>query len=473
MPLKYLTNFLLAKNRGYSTQLPKEPIDWLTQPASRFFKIEAAAGLVLLFFTLLALCLANSPLGEPFMHLWEMSIGLNIGAFVFERSLHAWINDAVMTLFFFLIALELKRELVLGELRKPRLAMLSVSAAIGGMFVPALIYLYFQLGDVGQNGWGTVMATDTAFVIGCLALLGRRIPKSLRVFMLSLAIVDDLGAIVVVALGYNNQIDGFYVAAALIGFAIVKLMAFIGIRSIALFFIVGGLIWLFVDASGIHATVTGVILGLMTPTNKWVGDDRLHSIMDCVVSVPSESHSSGTVVNREILKTAEAAAREALSPVERLESMLHPWVGFVVMPLFAFANAGIVLTTTDFTAPVTMAVFLGFVAGKPIGICLFTWITVRLKIAILPPNLHWRLILAGGMLAGIGFTMAIFIANLAYSTAQINAAKLGILLASLFSALSGLILLRFSTISCNSSRDSLNNAAEPAFEMPTKPLERQ
>ncbi len=431
--------------RGHPTQLPKAHIDWLIQPVSRFLKIEAAAGAVLLMTALAALYLANSPYSEWFNRLWHISIGVNIGSIEFERSLHAWINDAVMTLFFFLIALELKREMVLGELRSPRLAMLSISAAIGGMLLPASIYLYFQFGEPGQQGWGTVMATDTAFVIGCLALLGTRIPKSLRVFMLSLAIVDDIGAIIVVAVGYTDQIHWNAIGAALLGFVVVKAMTLIGVRSITLFFIVGGLIWLVVDASGIHPTVTGIILGLMTPTHKWVNDDRLHTIMDCVVAYPPGDHWSGDTLNRQVLKTAEAAAREALSPVERLEIMLHPWVGFVVMPLFAFANAGIPLTGTNFMAPVTLAVFLGFVLGKPAGVVLFSWVAVQLRIATLPKDLPWRSILAGGMLAGIGFTMALFIANLAYSPEELSAAKLGILCASAFSALMGLILLRFFT----------------------------
>lgn len=420
-------------------------IDWLIHPVSRFLKIEAAAGAVLLMATLLALYLANSSYSEIFSRLWHISIGVNIGSFEFERSLHAWINDAVMTFFFFLVALELKREMVLGELHNPRLAMLSISAAMGGMLLPALIYLYFQFGQSGQQGWGAVMSTDTAFVIGCLALLGTRIPKSLRVFMLSLAIVDDIGAIIVVAIGYGNSINWFAIGAVLLGLIVVKAMAFLGIRSITLFFMVGGLIWLVVDASGIHPTVTGIILGLMTPTDKWVSDDRLHTIMDTVVAYPPGDHWSGDTLDRKALKTAEAAAREALSPVERLEILLHPWVGFVVMPLFAFANAGIPLMGADFTAPVTMAVFFGFVLGKPAGVVLFSWVAVQLRIATLPTDLPWRLILAGGMLAGIGFTMALFIANLAYSPEQLNAAKLGILSASAFSALVGLILLRFFT----------------------------
>ncbi|NHO63961.1 Na+/H+ antiporter NhaA [Aestuariicella hydrocarbonica] len=429
-------------NQDHATHLPKEYIDRLTQPLARFFQVEAAAGIVLLFFTMLALYLANSPLSESFVHFWDISVGVNIGTFEFERTLHHWINDAVMTMFFFLIALELKRELVLGELNDLKVAMLSISAAIGGMLVPALVYLFFQWGQPGQHGWGTVMATDTAFVIGCLALLGTRIPKSLRVFMLSLAIVDDLGAIVVVTLGYGNQIDWLAIALAVVGFSAVKAMALLGVRSITLFFMIGGGIWLAVDASGIHPTVTGVILGLMTPTTKWISDDRLHTIMDCVVAYPRGDHESGNKLDRKALRTAEAAAREALSPVERLEILLHPWVGFLVMPLFAFANAGIPITVTDFTTPLTIAVFLGFVLGKPVGVLLFSWLAVQLHMAILPKDLTWRIILGGGLLAGIGFTMAMFIANLAFGEEQINTAKLGILSASLISAVAGWTLLR-------------------------------
>ncbi|BFM11997.1 Na+/H+ antiporter NhaA [Simiduia litorea] len=424
-------------------QLPEERIDWFVEPIARFVQVETAAGVVLLLFTVIALILANSPLSDVFRNLWHLSVGINIGTIVFERSLHSWINDAVMTLFFFLIALELKRELVLGELREPRLAMLSVSAAVGGMLVPALIYLAFQYQEPGQNGWGTVMATDTAFVIGCLALLGKRIPKSLRVFMLSLAVVDDIGAIIVVAIGYGSDLNWLFIGLALLGFLSVKTMAFLGVRNISLFFIAGGLIWLAVDASGIHPTITGVILGLMTPTKQWVSDDRFHTIIDSVVDNTSFDPSGDQALDPEVLKTTEAAAREVLSPVERLEIALHPWVGFVVMPLFAFANAGISFAGADFESSLTLAVVISFVMGKPVGVFLFSWLAVKLHLAVTPVDLSWRMILGGGMLAGIGFTMALFIANLAYSPDQINAVKLGILSATMLSALSGLLLLRF------------------------------
>lgn len=443
MGIKKLTKSFLAENRGDSEQLPQSPIDWITQPLGRFFKIEAAAGLVLLLFTLLALYLANSQFSAQFAALWEIPIGISVGSLSFERSLHAWINDAVMTLFFFLIALELKRELVLGELRKPKLALLSISAAAGGMIVPASIYLLFQFGQAGQHGWGTVMATDTAFVIGCLALLGTRIPKSLRIFMLSLAIVDDLGAIMVVALGYGNTLDWLFLGAAFIGLVIIKCMSSLGIRSLALFFAAGSILWLMIDAAGIHPTVTGVVLGLMTPTSRWVSDNKLHDIVNALWRPIAKEYTDQTHLHTRLLRTAESAAREALSPVERLEFLLHPWVGFVVMPLFAFANAGIPLNNQDMPTSIMLAIFFSFALGKPAGVCLFSWFAIQTKLAERPAELSWGLILAGGILAGIGFTMAIFIANLAYAPEQINAAKLGILTASLFSSVIGIALLFF------------------------------
>lgn len=444
MRIKRITT-LLAKSRGNAEQLPSSPIDWITQPLGRFFKIEAAAGLILLLFTLLALYLANSEFNSQFVSLWKIPIGISIGSFSFERSLHAWINDAVMTLFFFLISLELKRELVLGELRNPRIALLSISAAAGGMLVPASIYFLFQFGEVGQQGWGAVMATDTAFVIGCLALLGKRIPKILRIFMLSLAIVDDLGAIIVVAVYYGNTLDWLFFGYAIIGCLVIKCMSLLGIRSLALFVSAGCIVWLLVDAAGVHPTVTGVVLGLMTPTQRWVSDRKLHRIVNALWEPISTEYKNQTLMHTKLLKTAESAAREALSPVERLELLLHPWVGFVVMPLFAFANAGIPLNDSDMPSSIIMAIFFSFVIGKPVGIFLFSWVVIQARLVDRPVDLSWGLILAGGILAGIGFTMAIFIANLAYAPEQINAAKLGIIIASLFSSIVGITSLLFIT----------------------------
>jgi NhaA family Na+:H+ antiporter len=376
---------------------------------------------------------------------WELPVGIRIGSFEFARSSREWINDGLMTLFFFVVALELKRELVLGELRSPRMAAFSIAAALGGMLVPAALYLTLQLGREGVHGWGTVMATDTAFVIGCLALLGRRIPQNLRIFMLSLAIVDDIGAILVVAIGYSSQLAWGALALGVLGMASVRGMAVLGVRRISLYFLLGAVIWLAVDASGIHATITGVVLGLLTPTGRWVSDDRLQAILDRVVADPSGDRRSDLAEGRRAWRLSEVAIRETLSPVERLEMMLHPWVSFAIMPLFAFANAGMPLAATDLGSPVTLAILIGFMIGKPVGILTFGWLAVRSGLASRPPDMGWEMLAGGGLLAGIGFTMALFIADLAFDDALINAAKLGILSASVASAAAGLAVLAWAT----------------------------
>jgi NhaA family Na+:H+ antiporter len=422
-------------------RLPAGFVDRLTKPFAYFLHIQAAAGTVLLLFTVAALVLSNSPWSHSFLSGWETPLGIRLGSFELDRSLKEWINDALMTLFFFLVALELKRELVLGELKNPRMAALSIAGAVGGMLMPAALYLTLQSAHPGASGWGTVMATDTAFVIGCLALMGSRIPQSLRVFMLSLAIVDDIGAILVVAIGYNSHISWVAISLAAGGIVVVRTMALAGVRTFPAYFLAGVLIWIAVDASGIHATITGVILGLMTPARRWVSNERLYAILDRVVVHPAGDDGSGATRDRRTLQVAEIAARESLSPVERLEIGLHPWVGFVIMPLFAFANAGLPLGLSDLSHSVTLAVFVGFALGKPVGVLAFSWLAVRLSIAIRPPDLSWRMLAGGGLLAGIGFTMALFIANLAFNKALIDSAKLGIFLASVVSAVAGLALL--------------------------------
>jgi len=436
---------LNRRTRPGLNQLPPELADRFTQPFARFLRIEAAAGAILLLFTFGALACSNSPWSHPFLEFWQARVGLRIGAFEFSRSLKHWINDGLMTLFFFVVALELKRELILGELKTLRMAALSLAAALGGMFVPAAAYLLLQTGEPGAHGWGTVTATDTAFVIGCLAILGSRIPQSLRVFLLSLAIFDDIGAILVVAIGYGSALNWGALGLVVLGLAIVAALARLGIRSIPIYFMVGSLVWLALDASGIHATLTGVILGLMTPTRGWVSDKRLHAILDRVVAYPRGKHWSRDTAARHDLLVAGVATREALSPVERLEMMLHPWVGFVIMPLFAFANAGVPISAGDFRASVTSAVFVGFAFGKPVGVLGASWLAVRLGLALRPADLSWRMLAGGSLLTGIGFTMAIFIADLAFSERLLNPAKLGILAASCASAAAGMLTLLWLT----------------------------
>lgn len=428
------------QGRSDFSRLPHESVQRLTRPLARFLRIEAVAAAVLLFFTVAAVGLANSPWAEAFLGVWETPMGLQIGSLAFVRSMKDWIGDGLMTLFFFLVAVELKRELVLGELRQPRMAALSVSAALGGMAVPAALYLLLQSGQPGEAGWGVVMSTDTAFVIGCLALLKSRIPQSLRVFMLSLAIVDDIGAILVVAIGYGHNLSWSALAFAVVGLAVVRLMALVGIRSIALYILAGVFIWFAVDRSGVHATISGVLLGLMTPTGRWVSDERLYGILDRVIAYPAGNEGSGDTRDRQSLRLAETAARETLAPAERIQIALHPWVAYLVMPLFAFANAGVSLSPGDLGGSISVAVFVGFALGKPAGILAFTWLALRLG-AMRPPELEWKLLAGGGILAGIGFTMALFISNLAFDRSLLDQAKLGIFLASLFSAAVGLAFL--------------------------------
>jgi NhaA family Na+:H+ antiporter len=429
------------------SRLPKVPADRLTKPFMRFLRIEAMAGAVLLLSTLVALTLANSSWSSSFLALWDIHAGINLGGSEISRSLKHWINDGLMTLFFFVIALELKRELVLGELRDPRAALLPVAAAIGGMIVPVSVFLLIVGGGPGASGWGTVMSTDTAFVIGCLAVLGSRIPETLRLFLLSLAIFDDVGAILVVTIAYGGTLNWLALGVAGLGFVAVAAVARLGVRSIPVYFAMGGVIWLAFDASGIHATLTGVILGLMTPARSWVSDRRLHAILDRVVAYPPGDHWSSDTAARDDLNKAGIATREALSPIERLEIALHPWVAFGILPLFALANAGVPMIAAKFDPSLTTAIFMAFVAGKPVGVILFSFLAVKSRLVIRPGELSWGLLAAGGLLTGIGFTMALFIAELAFDSTLLNSVKLGVMMASVISAAAGFLVLIWLTSS--------------------------
>lgn len=424
-----------------ATNLPSEIIHKFTHPLSRYLKVQAAAGPILLFATFIAITLTNSSLSESFHEFWEIEAGFRIGSFSMMRTLRHWVNDGLMTLFFFVVALELKRELVLGELRNPRMAMLPLAGALGGMFLPALFYLFMMQDRAGQQGWGIVMATDTAFVIGCLALLGSRIPASLRLFLLSLAIFDDVGAIMVVAFGYGAAIDWYSLSFGFAGLLVIFVTARMGVRSLFVYSFWGFLVWTCFDFSGLHPTIAGVILGLMTPARGWISDERLRFILGRMLAYPEGDHWSGDTTDRHDLRQAGVAMREVLSPIERLEIRLHPWVGFVVMPIFALANAGVEISIQALKQPISMAIIIGLVFGKSIGVFIASWLAVRFGIASLFSNLNWPLIAAGGMLTGIGFTMSLFIAGLAFDSSQLATAKIGILSASILAATLGTFTL--------------------------------
>jgi NhaA family Na+:H+ antiporter len=426
-------------------RLPSEIADQLTRPFARFLKVESAAGVILLVATTAAIILSNSGLSGAASGFWETELGFHFGSADFSRSLRHWINDGLMTLFFFVVALELKRELVHGELRRFRMAAFSFAGALGGMLVPAALYLTLLYGKPGMNGWGTVMATDTAFVIGGLALLGSRVPAGLRLFLLTLAIFDDVGAILVVAIGYGGALSWIALVVAVVVVAAIAAAARVGIRSVPVYSFMGVGLWLALDASGIHPTLAGVVLGLITPAREWVTDQRLHAIFERVLSYPEGRHWSGDTADRADLRRAAVAAKEALSPVERLELRLHPWSGFVIMPIFALANAGVRLSRADVGDPIAGAVFVGLVVGKPIGVMAMSWLAARVGVATRPDGLKWSALAAGSLLTGIGFTMSLFIAGLAFDPARLGAAKIGILAASVVSGAAGLLTLRWLT----------------------------
>lgn len=430
-----------SKNQG----LPHEIIHQITEPLSRYLKIEALTGAMLLLGTIAAIILMNSSWANAYHSFWEVPVGLNLGGLDFSRSLRHWISDGLMTLFFFLVALELKRELVLGELRNFRVAALPLAGAIGGMLVPVLFYLSITHGQPEAKGWGVVMATDTAFVIGCLALLGSRIPASLRLFLLSLAIFDDVGAILVVALGYGNKLNWIALTLGFLSLTLVVVVTRIGVRSIPIYSCIGLIAWLCFDASGIHTTVAGVVLGLLTPARSWVSDERLRANFARILSHPPGDHWSDNISDRKELYEAATSATETLSPVERLELKLHPWVGFLIMPLFAFANAGIVITADTLKDPATLSIVIGLALGKPLGVFSLSWISVRLGIAHLFPSLDWPLLAAGSLLTGIGFTMSLFVAELAFQPSLLVPIKMGIMVASLTSMTLGITALFYLT----------------------------
>jgi NhaA family Na+:H+ antiporter len=343
-----------------------------------------------------------------------------------------------MTIFFFVVGLEIKRELVAGELSDPKKAALPVMAALGGMVAPATIYLLLQHGEPGEPGWGIPMATDIAFVVGFLALLGSRAPLGLKILLLSLAIADDIGAVLVIAIFYSTQVSFAALGLAALGFAAVYGLNQIGVRSIAVYVLIGAAIWVAFLKSGVHPTVSGVLLGLMTPANAWVGRSTLYSVMaDNLQRLVGDEDDA----RHETFGQVGAAAREAVSPLERLEAALHPWVAFVIMPVFALANAGVRIEPSAFGHPVALAVAAGLFLGKPLGILLFSWTAVRTGIATLPSGVTWKVMLGAGCLAGIGFTMSLFIAGLALDETLLSAGKIGTLTGSAVSALAGMVLL--------------------------------
>jgi NhaA family Na+:H+ antiporter len=421
-------------------KLPNPPIQRLARPLARFLHIESLGGIVLFVCAVVAMIVANSSAAPWWDKLWHTHVAIEIGTLKLGGDLgHFLINDVLMTIFFFVVGLEIKRELVTGELREPRKAALPVVAALGGMLVPAGLYFALMHGKPGERGWGVPMATDIAFVVGVLALFGSRVPIGLKIMLLSLAIADDIGAVVVIAAFYNTGLDFAALGIGLLGLLAVVGLRFAGVRSIPIYALFGVGIWIAVHKSGVHPTVAGVALGLLTPSRTWVKRETLRLAM---IDLAEELEEEGTAdVASEDLRLLAFAARESLSPLERLELHLHPWVGFVIMPLFALANAGVAVNTGAMADPIAIAVALGLFLGKPLGVMLFAWLAVKAGVASLPHGVSWGAMLGAGALAGIGFTMSLFVAGLGFEPDQLAAGKVGVLVGSVASAIAGSALL--------------------------------
>ncbi len=423
------------------------------RPLLRFTHIEAGGGIVLLVAAIVALLWANAPFGETYKEFWDTHLTIDLGTFHFDESLKHFVNDALMVIFFFVVGLEIKRELVVGELNDVKRASLPAFAAVGGMVAPALIYVAFVSGTGGEasQGWGIPMATDIAFSVGVISLLGRRVSVNAKLFLLALAIADDIGAIAVIAIFYTSDLALGWLLAAVGGLAVVYLSQRVNIRSMLYYVVLGVAIWFFVFESGVHATLAGVALGLMTPVYSYYSDSDFRRHGTWILNrfeMDAASPRARERIDADALELS-SIARESVSPLDRLERVLHPWSSFVVVPLFALANAGIRFADIDVgevvTSSVSLGVAFGLVAGKVIGITLATFLAVRLGVGVLPRRTGWRQIVGLASLAGIGFTVSLFIAELAFTGDGFSdAAKMGIFIGSTVAGLLGYSLLRSS-----------------------------
>jgi NhaA family Na+:H+ antiporter len=422
------------------------------RPIIRFSEIEASSGIVLLLAAIAAIIWANSAWSETYFSILDQHLIIELGGFHLEESVIHLINDGLMAIFFFVVGLEIKRELVVGDLRDPKAAALPVMAALGGMILPALIYIVFNAGAASPEairGWGIPMATDIAFAIGVVALLGSKVPSGAKLFLLAVAIADDIGAIGVIALFYTEELNGAYLAAAVGGLIVVWIAARVHIRALWFYVPISLVVWFFTLESGVHATLAGVALGFLTPARPHYTpeemDTRARSILDQYPTTV-ENHHDQEHVDHEALLLAEIA-KESVSPLNRAEHYLVPWSSFLIVPLFALANAGVdfrdVSITDALTSTVALGVSLGLVFGKILGISGFTIAAVRLGLGRLPPGTSWRHVFGLAAIAGIGFTVSLFVTSLAFAEPQLtDFAKVGIFAGSLVAGVIGVLVLR-------------------------------
>ena len=427
----------------------------VARPLQRFTGIEAAGGAVLLVATVTALVWANSPWRASYVDVFHTEIAFSFGGYALREDLTHWINDGLMVIFFFVVGMEIKLEFVSGELRERRAAVLPVFAALGGMLVPPALYLAINAGGPGARGWGIPMATDIAFALGAVALLGSRVPPPLKVFLLTLAVIDDLGAIAVIAVFYTELISWAWLAGAAVILLAVVVLRQIRVRYLPAYVVLGTGLWLCLLESGIHATLAGVTLGLLTPAVPLLtGVDQAH------VSARFRGQHERSAAD---VQDVAFLNRESVSPAERLTHALHPWSAFIVIPLFALANAGIEVSAKALSSPanVTLGVLIGLVVGKTMGIAGFSWIAVRLGFGVLPAGVRFVQLVGIAAIAGIGFTVSLFISGLAFpnSPGLVGEAKVGILVASALAAVFGAAILVLSAPSVSADEPSVGDSA--------------
>ncbi len=425
----------------------------VSTPFEHFIHAETTTGIILMISTILALILANTPLTEAYTHFFHTDVSVTFGDWSLSHTVHHWINDGLMAFFFFIIGLEIKREILVGELANIKVAILPVLAAIGGMVFPALIYFYINQNGVGASGWGIPMATDIAFAISALVLLGKRVPATLVTFLVALAIVDDLGAVAVIAIFYTDQIHVMFLALAGVSFLIMVAFNRFGIHEVTPYFIMGIVMWFFMLESGVHATIAGVIAAMAIPSKpKRTPIDFVEKTKDLLNAYDQYPVCENHLLHerqKAILINIQDRIKEIKTPAARLEHGMHLPVALIVIPLFALANAGIAIDFGSISnviiEPVTIGVIVGLVLGKVLGIFGVSYLAIKLKVAQLPHNSNMSQIFGVAFLGGIGFTMSIFVAELAFvdNPEILFQAKIGILLASLFAGLFGFLWLRF------------------------------
>ena len=440
----------------------RRPVETIVRPFQEFANRASSSGILLIAAAIGALVWANSPWGASYSGLWETKLSIGLGSFSIEKDLTHWINDGLMAVFFLVVGLEIKREILVGELSSPRRAALPLAAAVGGAVLPAVIYVAINFGTEGVSGWGIPMATDIAFALGVLALLGERVPLGLKVFMTALAIVDDILAVMVIALFYTSDISWGALAVGA-AFLVALIMANLaGVGKPLVYGLLGIGLWLCFLQSGVHATLAGVLLAMTVPASSFIDTGeflkRSRGLLDHFEQVGERGDA--VLCNEErqgALHGLNRANEDVEPPLQEMEHALHPWVVFVIMPIFALANAGVVLGE-DFAAtllsPVSLGVVAGLLLGKQFGITLFAWLAVKSGISEMPQGVSWVHIYGAAWLAGIGFTMSLFISDLAFAgSSLLDVAKLGILAASLIAGIAGFLILRRTTVLPTTERE--------------------